>query len=616
MKIRVKLIIVCLSLIVLTTLSVSLFSVRQTKKDIVSSVKAKATSDLATTLSYAKAKYPGEWRVEGNKLFKGKLLLNGNYAVVDEISKLTGDLSTVFLKETRITTTVKKPDGSRAVGTKAAADVIQTVLVEGKDFIGEAVVVDQKIQTAYTPIKDSTGKIIGMWFVGVPKSFIDKLILNTILGVSGVGFVIILIGIVAAVIVARYFEVPILAMMKAMKSAEDGHLDIDVDIKSKDEIGILAKSFTNMMTKYRTFFGDVQGAVEQVKSTSDTLRSVSTTSVAEFQQVVDSIKQLAATNDEENASAKETFLVTEQLEQAIEQIAKGAQEQAQNVSQTSELVTGMAEEMEQVAASAKDVDTAVQNTEQVAEQGKTSVEKTIEGMNMIKTTVYQSAEHIKKLGEHSQHIGEIVEIIDDIAEQTNLLALNAAIEAARAGEHGKGFAVVADEVRKLAERSGKATKEITDLINTIQQLTGKAVSDMEMGTKEVEHGSELADEAGTALNEILRTVAAVKKQIQSITGVTENITASSSKVVSATSNIAAITEENGAATQEMAASSSEATKSVLKISRNIEEAAGMTRQVNSSMEKMSLLAQEISASANNLEETVVNLQKSVNVFKI
>ena len=616
MKIRVKLMIVCLSMVILTTLAVSFFAVWQTKKHIVSSVQAKAKSDLTTTWNLVNAKYPGEWRVEGSKFFKGSMLLNGNFALVDEIAKLTDDSSTIFLWDTRIATTVKKPDGSRAVGTKAAPEVVQTVLNEGKNFYGEAVVVDQKIQTAYSPIKDSQGKIIGMWYVGVSKAFVDKLIINTILGISGVALVIILIGVIVATLVAKYFEVPILAIMKAMKSAEDGNLDIDVDIKSKDEIGILAKSFSNMMAKYRTFFGDVKRAVEQVKSTTDTLRSVSTTSVAEFQQVSDSIKQLAVTNDEENASAKETFLVTEQLEQAIEQIAKGAQEQAQNVSQTSELVTGMAEEMERVAASAKDVDTAVQNTEQVAEQGKTSVEKTIEGMNMIKTTVYQTAEHIKKLGEHSQHIGEIVEIIDDIAEQTNLLALNAAIEAARAGEHGKGFAVVADEVRKLAERSGKATKEINDLINTIQQLTGKAVSDMEMGTKEVEHGSELADEAGRALNEILRTVAAVKEQIQSITGVTENISVSSSKVVSATSNIAAITEENGAATQEMAASSSEATKSVLKISRNIEEAAGMTRQVNSSMEKMSLLAQEISASANNLEETVVNLQKSVNVFRI
>lgn len=137
-------------------------------------------------------------------------------------------------------------------------------------------------------------------------------------------------------------------------------------------------------------------------------------------------------------------------------------------------------------------------------------------MERIKTTVTESGERIKQLGEQSKAIGEIIQVIDDIAEQTNLLALNAAIEAARAGEHGKGFAVVADEVRKLAERSGKATKEIANLIISIQKGTDNAVSAMEKGISEVENGSRFAHDAGQALKEILVTVERANQQVQII----------------------------------------------------------------------------------------------------
>ncbi len=616
MKIRTKLMIVCLGMIILTTLAVSIFAVWQNKKAIVSSVQAKAKSDLATTWNLVNLQIPGEWRVENNKLYKGQTLLNGNFAVVDGIIKLTEGSSTIFLQDTRIATTVKKPDGSRAVGTKAAPEVIQTVLKEGKEFYGEAIVVDKKIQTGYRPIKDSQGKIIGMWYVGVSKDFIDSLVLNTIMGIAGVSFVVIIIGVFVAIMVARYFEVPVLAIMKSMKQAEEGSLNVAVDISSNDEIGVLAKSFTNMMSKFQTLIGDVQGVVGRVKDTGGLLMEVSKNSVASCRQVSDTMKQLASTNQEENSSARETSLITEQLEQVIEQISKGAQEQAANVNATSELVIGMAKSIEEVASNSQDVTEAVLNTERVAEEGRKSVVKTIEGMQRIKATVYQSAEQIKELGKHSQQIGEIVEMIDEIAEQTNLLALNAAIEAARAGEQGKGFAVVADEVRKLAERSGKATKEITTLINTIRQLTGQAVNGMEQGTSEVETGSTLADEAGEALNQIIHTVKTVNEQVKSITKTTQEISASSAKVVEATNNIAAITQENSAATQEMAASSSQVTKSVSQIAGNIEGTAAMSEEVSASMQEMTNLAEEISVSARNLDDIVRKLENTVGVFKI
>jgi methyl-accepting chemotaxis protein len=531
MKIKVKLMLFFSLMVILTAATISIFAIWQARDAVVSSVQAKAKSDLETTWSFINIKIPGEWRIDGDKFYKGNLLLNGNFDLVDSIKKLTGGSSTVFLKDTRIATTVLKPDGSRAVGTKAAEGVIQTVLKEGKDYFGEAVVVDQKVQTAYRPIKDTGGNIIGMWYVGVSKQFVDELINSIIKGIAVMSLVIVLIGIFAANWVAKYFEVPILAMVGAMQEAEKGNLNANIKVKSIDEIGILAKSFVNMLEKFRMLLGDVNGVVKQVAFTSRELKGVSASSMTGARQVSSEMEQLISRNAEEMSSVRKTAEITLQLEQAIDQVASGAQQQASEVTRTSELIIGMAKAVNEVAAKAQEVTGSVLDMENVANEGGKSVNKTIEGMNRIKVKVYDSAEQIKELGKHSQQIGEIVEMINDIAEQTNLLALNAAIEAARAGEHGKGFAVVADEVRKLAERSGKATKEITILINTIQQLTERAVNGMEQGTQEVESGSKLADAAGEALSKILTTVKTVIQQIEYISSNTQNVSNSGTRVV-------------------------------------------------------------------------------------
>jgi len=207
-----------------------------------------------------------------------------------------------------------------------------------------------------------------------------------------------------------------------------------------------------------------------------------------------------------------------------------------------------------VSENTQTLNETAEKTREAARKGEGAVEQTVKGMDSIKIKVFETAKKIRDLGEHSQQIGEIVQVIDDIAEQTNLLALNAAIEAARAGEHGKGFAVVADEVRKLAERSGKATKEIAELIGNIQKVTGEAVAEMEAGTSEVEQGAGLAVDAGNALKEILQNVEDTYRQIQNISAASEQISASSHEVVSTVNNVSSVTEQNTAATEEMSAS--------------------------------------------------------------
>lgn len=202
-------------------------------------------------------------------------------------------------------------------------------------------------------------------------------------------------------------------------------------------------------------------------------------------------------------------------------IATGANQQSERVEQISTALEEMVSTIAEMTKNASAATDSSQKASSTAATGGDIVHETIKGMNQINEVVSESAESISRLAESANQIGEIINVINDIADQTNLLALNAAIEAARAGEQGRGFAVVADEVRKLAERTSKATGEITEMINTIQSGTVEAVSSMESGKSEVIKGQELADNAGQSLNEIVSMSEQVLEMIQMIAGSTE-----------------------------------------------------------------------------------------------
>jgi methyl-accepting chemotaxis protein len=312
-------------------------------------------------------------------------------------------------------------------------------------------------------------------------------------------------------------------------------------------------------------------------------------------QVAGAISQVASGSADQSRATSESLMIAEQIKAAIEQVAQGAQSQARSVSDSVNGVSMLAGSIDMVSNKAHAVSEVATTTKDTATQGKETVGKAIDGMGKIKSTVEASAAKIQELGEKSKQIGEIIEVIDDIAEQTNLLALNAAIEAARAGEHGKGFAVVADEVRKLAERSAKATGEIANLIKGIQDETMHAVSAMEAGMAEVEQGSELAENAGSAIAEMMTAINEVVSQISEVTDAAAQMAAASSQVSQAMDQIAAITEQNTAATQEVAASADQVAHSVNSVAAAAEEAAASAEEVSASTEEQAASVEQIAA---------------------
>lgn len=330
----------------------------------------------------------------------------------------------------------------------------------------------------------------------------------------------------------QYLSSSVNSILSAMGKFAEGDLTVNLTIEKEDEIGKLFEGFNQAVKNVHNLISSVTQAAEAVASASG--------------QISSSSEQMASGASEQSAQTVEVVTAVEEMAKTIIELTKNSSRAAD----------------------------ASQNAGSIAKEGGRVVDATIDGMNEVARVVKQSSEKVHTLGMNSDKIGEIVQVIDDIADQTNLLALNAAIEAARAGEQGRGFAVVADEVRKLAERTTKATKEIADMIRQIQKDTQDAVISMQKGTEEVEKGKLLADKAGNSLQQIIK---------------------GADEVAGMALFIASASEEQSSAAEQ--------------ISRNIDAISNVTRESASGL-------QQIARASEDLNRLTINLQELISRFNL
>jgi len=269
-----------------------------------------------------------------------------------------------------------------------------------------------------------------------------------------------------------------------------------------------------------------------------------------FNYAIEELRKLVATVNE---TAIMVDSAAKQTESTAAHMAKAADNQGREINAATESVVSMASSIEEVSGNAERSSDVARHSVEVAHKGGEAVRRTIDGMNAIRETIQDTSKRIKRLGESSQEIGNIIELINDIAEQTNILALNASIQASMAGEAGRGFAVVADEVQRLAERSTNATKQIEVLVRTIQADTNEAVVSMERSTTDVVGGALLAENAGAALDEIEQVSNQIASLVQNISSSARQQAGSAADVTRRTTRLREISEQTGKATSATAA---------------------------------------------------------------
>lgn len=383
--------------------------------------------------------------------------------------------------------------------------------------------------------------------------------IEMIIIILDIAIVVLALGI--ALWLSRNISRPINTVLLAANKIADGDLrHHDLHYQGNDEIGDLITAFNRMEDNLRELISQTSEASGHVASSSMNLTE----------------------------AAEQSAQAAVQVAQAITQVALGAEMQAKAVNQAVAVVEEMSGNITLVAANANEVSEVSMRAAVTAKTGEQAIEKAVQQMGGAEKTVANSAEVIAELGIRSKEIGQIVETISGIAGQTNLLALNAAIEAARAGEQGRGFAVVADEVRKLAEQSQDAAKRISEMISGIQSDTDKAVQVMNRGKQEVEAGASLVQHAGMAFKEIRDAVEAVSAQVGGISESIQQLSGGSQQIIGSVQEIEVVSKEAASQSQSVSAATEEQSASMEEIAASSHALRQMANQLTATVSRFKL----------------------------
>ncbi len=588
-----------------------------------------AKAAAAASLQLADATNEVRFQMMQNRLYLSNYLLSGDTREVDRMNEGLHTLSEK-LEEGK---SLANSDQERA----ALAKVAQLETAWGKEFAqplidkrkdvdsGNATVAELQIyylqKDASSWVKNSTDELDladgeNRKLVDARRKSDETASALTVMAAVISTLVALCLGLIIAFRTAKSITEPLTNLMQVSRKIGDtGDLDHSIDVNGNDEIGELARSFAKMVTYLKEMAG-VSEAIAggdltvQVKprSANDTLGNAFVKMIEGLGRLVRSVRdasaqvatasgQVANASDDSakiglqaSSAIDEVTSTMHEMSVNVQNMVKSTQVQASSVSETSASIDQMVASIQRVADTAKVLLDISNRSREEVHSGISTMEKATDGLNRINSTITSSGEIISALGARADDIGKIIEVIDDLAEQTNLLALNAAIEAARAGEHGLGFAVVADEVRKLAEKSAQSTKEISELIQSIQKEARKAVENMDRSTGIVNEGLDLGGELNAALRKISNVVTEVYKFAQEIGAATNEQSHGSSQIARATTRLNEITHEINSAVEEQASGAQAVVKAMERMRELVQQSTSGSTELAASADQMSKMS--------------------------
>ena len=516
-------------------------------------------------------------------------LLNRNFEIVDRLKEETGvSTATIFGQDWRVSTNVPYTDEqTRAIGTRVSRQVADTVLNNAEVFLGRANIIGIEYLTGYAPMYDhnqqinpETAKPIGIAYVGEPMTEVNQNLQKISLVGYGIGGGVILLF--AVILIVTPSDTGISRQLKKLTEfagkVASGKSKVRLEESQRqDEIGVLTRNLNEMAENIDSnlearrqeaqkqkeekekleqeiyqLLDEVQGAVDGDLTVRASLNSMEMSTVADlFNAIIDNLKDIAVQVKESTTQVSSSL---GDNEQSIQKLAEQAIKETEETRKTLGSVEQMSQSIEEVATNANQAATLANDAYTVTQEGTNAIDKTVKSIVGLRTTVGETAKKMKRLGESSQKIAQVVSLIEEIALKTNLLAINASVEASRAGEEGEGFTIVAEQVGTLAEQSATATKEINKIVAEIQQETQEVSEAMELGTTQVVESTRLVESTKERLEKVLERSQNINELMQSISQATISQTKTSRSVTELMQEIAQLAEQRLSESQQVAQS--------------------------------------------------------------